>query len=92
MAGAYAWADRFGVTRLVHEWEFPRHPTVQRLLRFFDFECPGWRRDTRDCYFGHTHLPFADYEAEGIRFHNTGSAIRGAPFNPRRFTANPAAA
>lgn len=30
-----------------------------------------------DIYFGHIHKPFSDFRFDGIRFHNTGSAVRG---------------
>ena len=39
----------------------------------------------KDIYFGHTHVPFKDYLRDGIRFHNTGSMIRGLRFNPCEF-------
>lgn len=84
-ATAYQWADRLGITRLVHAWEFPRRETIRRVSHYLDHACPDWRSATTDCYFGHTHLPFAHEEFRGIRFHNTGSAIRGAPFHPCRF-------
>ena len=54
-------------------------------LTSLDDAMPGWRHTTRDCYFGHTHLPFTGYEHEGIVFHNTGSAIRGMSFRPLFF-------
>ena len=84
-AGVYACADRLGLTRLAHEWHFRRHQTVRRIIFYLDDAMPGWRHSTRDCYFGHTHLPFTGYEHEGIVFHNTGSAIRGMSFRPLFF-------
>jgi len=81
-AVAYECVDRLGITRRVHEWHFPRQRTVERIAFYLDNSCPGWREHTRDCYFGHTHLPFADYEYDGIQFHNTGSAIHNLEFNP----------
>lgn len=87
-ARLYAWADWLGVTRRIHEWQFPRRATVQRVASFIDSACPGWRSETQDCYFGHTHLPFSAYAQDGIRFHNTGSGIRGACFNPLTFTVS----
>lgn len=79
---AYQCVDRLGVTRLVHEWHFPRVKTIQRVAFYLDRACPGWRAETRDCYFGHTHLPFSNQAHEGIRFHNTGSAISKMGFHP----------
>lgn len=84
-ASAYAWADRLGLTRLAHQWHFPRRETVRRIAFYLDQTRPRWRRETRHCYFGHTHLPFTSYAHEGITFHNTGSAIRGMAFNPLCF-------
>ncbi len=84
---AYVAVDRFGITRRAHEWIFPRKRTVRRIAHYLDRASPDWRRRTRDCYFGHTHLPFAGYCYDGIAFHNTGSAIqvRGMGFNPLFF-------
>ncbi len=82
---AYRCSDRMGLTRLVHRWHFPREQTVARVCHYLDDCHPGWRSQILDCYFGHTHLPFAAYTWNGIRFHNTGSGIRGMRFNPLRF-------
>ena len=85
MARAYECVDRLGITKRVHQLHFPRRRTVGRIAYYLDSSHPGWRETTRDCYFGHTHLPFADYTHDGIRFHNTGSAIHHLGFNPIRF-------
>ena len=82
MAVAYECIDRLGITKRVHELHFPRQKTIERLSFYLDSSHPGWRETTRDCYFGHTHLPFVNHEHNGIRFHNTGSAIRQQEFNP----------
>ena len=90
MATAYLCADHLGITRRVHEWHFPRRKTVERITFYLDNASPGWRARTRDCYFGHTHLPFANYEHGGVRFHNTGSAIHNLDFNPIAFEVSAA--
>jgi UDP-2,3-diacylglucosamine pyrophosphatase LpxH len=82
---AYLAVDCLGITRLTHAGWFPRSRTVKRIAHYLDHACPDWRQDLRDCYFGHTHLPFSDHEHEGVNFHNTGSAIRGMGFNPKNF-------
>ena len=82
---AYIMADRLGITRFTHARSFPRRRTVERIVRYLDRTCPDWRRGIRDCYFGHTHLPFSNYHYNGVAFHNTGSAIRGMGFNPLVF-------
>ena len=87
MATAYECVDRLGITRRVHEWHFPRRKTVERIAFYLDSANPGWRAQTRDCYFGHTHLPFSNYTYDGIHFHNTGSAIHNLDFNPIVFEA-----
>ncbi len=81
----YQLADRLGITVAAHAVHFPRARTVGRLAAYLDSACPGWRVETRDCYFGHTHLPFEAYEVEGVRFHNTGSAIGSSAFRPLGF-------
>jgi UDP-2,3-diacylglucosamine pyrophosphatase LpxH len=89
---AYLVADRLGITRFTHERWFPRQQTVERIAHYLDRACPDWRGAIRDCYFGHTHLPFSEHHHDGVTFHNTGSAIRGLDFNPMTFAANPSAA
>jgi UDP-2,3-diacylglucosamine hydrolase len=82
---AYLVADRLGLTRLVHDRHFPRERTVKRLAHHLDHTQAGWREQIRDCYFGHTHLPFSAHQYAGVNFHNTGSAIRSMEFKPIRF-------
>jgi len=81
----YTCADRLGLTSLAHRWRFPRRRTLERIAYYLDRAYPDWRRETRHCYFGHTHLPFSGTIHQRICFHNTGSAIRGMTFNPRAF-------
>lgn len=81
----YRISDRIGLTWLAHRSHFTRAKAIQRLMLYLDDACPGWREQTRDCYFGHTHIPFQRFATEGIDFHNTGSAIAGSPFAPLHF-------
>ncbi|MGC4016223.1 MAG: metallophosphoesterase [Luteolibacter sp.] len=81
----YRVADRLGITWLAHRSHFTRAKTLARLTWYLDCTNSSWRGATRDCYFGHTHLPMRDCEWDGVRFHNTGSAIQGSPFSPLRF-------
>jgi UDP-2,3-diacylglucosamine hydrolase len=85
-AKVYLAGDRLGLTWLTHKGWFPRRHTVDRLMYYLDRTCPTWRNATRDCYFGHTHLPFSDHFQDGVTFHNTGSGIGGMGFNPRIFS------
>ena len=79
-------AEGLGLKRQLHEWCFPQQRTLQRITHYLDRACPGWRQEVRDCYFGHTHLPFSGPAHEGIAFHNTGSAMPpGLGFNPLSF-------
>jgi len=66
---------------------YPQRETVERVAHYLDCAWPDWRGIVRDCYFGHTHLPFSNYRHGGVSFHNTGSAIRGMGFNPILFEA-----
>lgn len=92
MTQAYLAVDRLGLTRTAHQCYFPKRTTVRRAMHYLDHAWPGWQEGTRDCYFGHTHQPFSAYQHRGIRFHNTGSAIRGMGFNPLAFQFSHAAA
>ena len=83
---AYVAVDRLGVTRFAHQYYFPRKTTVERAMHYLDHASPRWRANSRDCYFGHTHQPFSNHQHGDIRFHNTGSAIRGMGFNPLAFS------
>ena len=71
--------------RLFHRAYFPQEATVARVSAYLDAALPNWREGVSDCYFGHTHMPFRDHEAGGIRFHNTGSAVAGMGFQPLEF-------
>jgi UDP-2,3-diacylglucosamine hydrolase len=85
LALAYECVDRLGITKRAHEFHFPRQQTVERIVFYLDNFYPDWREQVRDCYFGHTHLPFSGFDHEGVRFHNTGSAIHNLEFNPLWF-------
>jgi UDP-2,3-diacylglucosamine pyrophosphatase LpxH len=82
---AYSWVDRLGLTHRAQQWHFPRTQTVRRIAYHLDHASPGWRNGLQDCYFGHTHLPFSNWSHDGIRFHNTGSAVRTMVFQPILF-------
>ena len=64
---------------------FPKAKTIQRVIYYLDQTVPDWRTQIDDCFFGHTHMPFHNHPQEGIRFHNTGSAITGMGFHPISF-------
>jgi UDP-2,3-diacylglucosamine pyrophosphatase LpxH len=81
----YRLADRMGITWLFHRIHFPRKRTIGRLLWYLDHSHSGWRETTRNCYFGHTHLPFSGLAEGLVLFHNTGSAISSSSFSPLSF-------
>lgn len=67
------------VVRVTHG----RKQSVRKMLRLLATLDPALLEGVTDVYFGHTHVPFSDHREGGYRFHNTGSAIRGLPFNPQ---------
>ena len=81
----YELADVSGLSRLFHRCYFQRLPTIRRVAFYLDRALPDWRTNVNDCYFGHTHLPFRDQIHQSVRFHNTGSGIRGMGFQPMEF-------
>jgi len=81
----YDVVDASGAGKLFHRLYFRQAATVRRVASYLDEVLPDWREELDDCYFGHTHMPFRDHEQDGVRFHNTGSAIRGMGFQPLGF-------
>ena len=81
----YRLADRLGITWFIHCFHFPRRRTIRCLTWYLDHSHQGWRETTRNCYFGHTHLPFSGFSEGPVRFHNTGSAIGLSSFSPLFF-------
>jgi UDP-2,3-diacylglucosamine hydrolase len=86
---------KLGFISIIHKLCFPRRRTVANIAHYLDSALPGWRNHIRDCYFGHTHLPFRDYSYQNIAFHNSGSAFQELGFLPLFFQtelANPGSA
>jgi UDP-2,3-diacylglucosamine pyrophosphatase LpxH len=81
----YGVVDVLGLSRRFHQCYFPQGKTVKRVAHHLDQVMPDWRREVDDCFFGHTHRPFRDHRLDGVRFHNTGSGIRGMGFQPLSF-------
>ncbi|MEM8954819.1 MAG: metallophosphoesterase family protein [Verrucomicrobiota bacterium] len=84
-SAAYDACDHLRLTHAFHRAYFPREKTVARVSFHLDAVMPNWREVIENCYFGHTHVPFSGYETDGVRFHNTGSGIRGMGFQPMAF-------
>lgn len=83
--GFYRVVDATGAGLAFHRAYFPQAATVDRVAGYLDQALQQWREGVRDCYFGHTHMPFRNHEAGGVSFHNTGSGTRGMGFNPLEF-------
>lgn len=81
----YDLVDALGVCKFVHEKCFPAPVAVRRVAHHLDHVMEDWREQIDHCFFGHTHFPFTDHDFDGVRFHNTGSAIRGLGFQPLNF-------
>lgn len=73
------------VILLTHLIAFPRRRVLRRLQRWIEHNQPDLLKEVDDIYFGHTHLPFRDEARNGLRFHNTGSAIATMGFNLMTF-------
>lgn len=84
-AALYDATDALGFSRQFHRLYFPPRRSVRRVAHHLDRVMPAWRDEVDDCCFGHTHRPFRDHSLDGVRFHNTGSAIRGMEFQPLTF-------
>ena len=53
---------------------------AKRLLHYISSVDGMNSQAITDVFFGHTHAAFTDFQFEGVRFHNTGAAIRGLKF------------
>ncbi|MFO0417003.1 MAG: metallophosphoesterase [Pseudomonadota bacterium] len=77
------------ITRLrLNLVEYLRHSNQRlaaKILSYLDFAMPDFRQNTREIFFGHTHVPIRHFEYDGIIFHNTGSLVRGLTWMPMEF-------
>ncbi len=88
-------ADRLFAQLVTHlglnKIEYLRHPKrrlVERIIKHLRTTQKHGLEGLQDVYFGHTHVPFNNFRYQGIRFHNTGSMIRGLPWRPIEFSIN----
>lgn len=68
--------------------EYLRHrkPALcKQVMAYLQATHPEKLASVERIYFGHTHVPFTDFMFGGIRFSNTGSAIRGLRMNALEF-------
>ncbi len=84
-ARLYEASDALGVSRRLHPLYFPGERASRRVAWHLDRVLPGWSEDFTHCWFGHTHHPFTGCHVNGVRFGNTGSAIRRMGFLPQCF-------
>jgi UDP-2,3-diacylglucosamine hydrolase len=64
------------VHRLLIQMHGPRY-CAKRIHQSLHHHHPDLARGLTDVYFGHSHKPFQDFQYRDLRFHNSGSAIRG---------------
>ena len=62
-----------------------RQTLSERIMQYLRSVHPEKIGSVACIYFGHTHVPFKDFAYDGIKFNNTGSAIRGLLLNPMEF-------
>ncbi len=60
---------------------FTRKRTVKNLLWYLETLGLGMDSGITDVYFGHTHVPMANFRYKGISFHNSGTAYKGMKLN-----------
>lgn len=58
-----------------------KHPTRSSAAKISAYiERIGLGDEIRNVYFGHTHIAVSNHSHDGFVFHNTGSLIKGLPF------------
>ena len=81
----YQATDLLKLSSAFHKLYFPPQRAVERVVFHLNEAFPKWQSEFDDIYFGHTHLGFEGYAHSGVRFHNTGSGIKGMGFSPLKF-------
>ncbi|MEM9282469.1 MAG: metallophosphoesterase [Verrucomicrobiota bacterium] len=84
-ARLYQWSDATGLTGITHALWFGGGAAIRRLIWHLNEVIPSWDEQVDDVFFGHTHLYHEAIEKRGIRFHNTGSALRHQRFSSAIF-------
>jgi len=69
-----------GLNRVVY-LTHPHTLMISRIHHYFDLSFPSVTKNIKQIFFGHTHAPFVRRDSSGIKFVNTGSAIRGLRSN-----------
>jgi UDP-2,3-diacylglucosamine pyrophosphatase LpxH len=59
---------------------YTKRLVAQRVLAYLEGIGQGPASGVRNVYFGHTHLPMANYHYGGLVFHNGGAGIKGMKF------------
>jgi len=59
---------------------YGRRLVARRISSYLRHIGQGPEQGVRNIYFGHTHIPLANYHYKGLTFHNSGASIRGVKF------------
>ncbi len=79
------WAvAKAGVPKMLLKF-VPKRACARRIAAYLRNVLGPDYRDLKDVYFGHVHTPFTDFEYDGLRFHNTGTAVIGLQLHILRF-------
>lgn len=68
------------IHRLIPALVYRNKVVVRRLMRYLQAIGHGPDSGVEHVCFGHTHVPLAGYEHNGVQFHNGGAPLRGTPF------------
>ncbi|MEX2357915.1 MAG: metallophosphoesterase [Pirellulaceae bacterium] len=77
---AYRMVVRARVHALVGKVANPKWFIARQIMQYLRNEGHPEESGLENVYFGHTHVPLADYDFSGVRFHNGGASISGLNF------------
>ncbi len=64
----------------------------ERIIKYISTAVEAYEKESgntiKRVFFGHSHVPFTDIEYNGVTFNNTGSSIKGLPFNMMQIAVN----
>ncbi|SHL28891.1 UDP-2,3-diacylglucosamine hydrolase [Desulfatibacillum alkenivorans DSM 16219] len=85
LALAYDQANKSGLTAFAQKLASPPHKASKKVFSYMSEIAPDILEHAEHVYFGHSHVPFSNYEYNGLHFHNTGCAVSSMEFNPIHF-------
>lgn len=62
-----------------------RDEMAEKILRYLQSTDPASLDGIENIYYGHTHVAFENHEYRGMRFHNTGAAVKGMEMSVLEF-------